>query len=252
MKKLLMLLLVAATITSCSKKDSTPAYQIDQTSLSLNYDKEHQYLVKIGNTNADANSITWTSSDPVVGSISASGLFKAKRIGKTTVRAEIKGVVLSSEVIINPYSTLCKEPVLDFGASIAAVKSKENRALFSENGSALGYTGENVKLRNVLYLFDNTGLKSAMLLITDSETVMNEAATFISERYEFLGETEDEIYVFQDKNVLIGVSDHSDFGFNFLYLKNPAGTNAKASIQAVQKAYRGQAKPLDLKVPVRN
>jgi hypothetical protein len=91
-----------------------------------------------------------------------------------------------------------------------------------------------------------------MLLITDSETVMNEAATFISERYEFLGETEDEIYVFQDKNVLIGVSDHPDFGFNFLYLKNPAGTNAKASIQAVQKAYRGQAKPLDLKVPVRN
>jgi hypothetical protein len=246
MKKILMLLFIAATAVSCSKNDSKPTYAIDVASVNLNYDKSHQFVVKLGNTVVDNRTLTWFSSDETVGTVDASGLFIANRIGKTTVKAEINGNSLTSEVVVNPYSSLCKEPILDFGASITAIKSKETRTLNGENATLLRFAGENAKLRDVRYFFDVTGLKHAMLLITETNAVVEESAKFLSERYDFLGE-DDDIYVFGDKNVLIGVSVQPDLGFNFLYLKNTSGVTGKSAVQMIQKTYKGEPQPLTLK-----
>lgn len=241
-----MLLFIAATAVSCSKNDSKPSYAIDMTSVNLNYDKEHQYVVKSGNTVIDNKTLTWSSSDETVGTVGTSGLFKANRIGKTTIKAEINGLSLMSEVVVSPYSTMCKEPVLDFGVSMATIKSKETRTLNGESSVALRFAGENAKLRDVRYLFDGTGLNSAMLLITETEAIVEESARFISERYDYLGESDD-MYIFGDKKVLIAVNVHADLGFNFLYVKNTSALTGKAAIQAIQKAYKGEPQPLTLK-----
>lgn len=246
-----MLLLIAATAMSCSKNDSKPSYAINSASVNLNYDKQHQYVVKLGETAVDAKTLSWSSSDEGVGTVNASGLFKANRIGKTTVKAEINGISLTSEVVVNPYSTLCKEPVLDFGATIAVIKSKETRTFLGGDATLLNFAGENANVRGAMYLFDVTGFKSAMLLIAETNAVIEESAKFLSERYEFLGEDGD-VYVFGDKKVLIGVNVHADLGFNFLYIKNTLGITDKTAVQVLRKAYKGEAQPLTMKYLNRN
>jgi len=81
-KQLLTLLALAMILTSCSKKDPEPVYSLDQTALELNYDKEHQFVIKLGSKDIEESEFKWSSSDETVGFVSTSGLLTLIELGK--------------------------------------------------------------------------------------------------------------------------------------------------------------------------
>lgn len=236
-KQLLTLITIAMIVMSC-KKDEKPSYSINQSAITLNYDKTHQFQVKLGANDIDESTLTWTSSDETVGTISQSGLFIAKKIGKTTITGKNSQSSVISEVTITPYSTLCKEPFLELGSTVSVVKSKETRILAGENATGLIYTGENAKIRNALYIFKDNSLTSAAILLANNDSLVEEAFKFFGERYTFEGKSDDNILFFSNKNLIIGLSYNADLGFNAIYVKNTTGTTSKANISAMKQSYQ--------------
>jgi hypothetical protein len=241
-KQITLLFLISITFAACSKKeDAKPTYTISQTAVSLNYDKQHQYTVKEGSNNVSPSTLTWTSSDETVGTISASGLFKAKKIGETTIKAEGSGHTVISDITVTPYSTLCIEPDFTFGSSKAIIKGKEKRVLSSEIENSLLYTGENSKLRHVMYVFENNQLSGSVLLMANSEAVMEEGLKFFLERYTFLGNS-DNILIFSGVGVVIGVNYTTELGFHAMYIKQTSASTM--SIQSIKKLYNQKIQSL--------
>ena len=238
-QQLLALLTITLIISSCSKKEKDPpklVYTIDKTEVSMKYDKSHQYVIKEGSTEIDASKVKFTSSNEVVGTIDQDGLFDAKRIGSTTIKAEGAGFSLTSVITVEPYSNLCKEPYYVLGIGKAAVKTQESRMLLDETATGLVYKGENTKVRTIIYLFEGSGLNSAAILFQNNTSVIEESVKFFSERYEYQGESDD-VYFFANKDVLIGVSDHVDLGFNAIYLKNTTGKTSFKNLDEVKSMY---------------
>lgn len=230
-------------ILSCSKKDEKPSTKIDQETLSLNYDQTHQFKLTEGNTTVDARNVNWTSSDQSVGTIDGSGFFAAKKVGKTTISATANGSTLKSEVTVVPYSELCVEPVLDFGASFAAVKAKEKRIILQQTNTALMYKGENAKVQNVFYGFESGRLESSILLLTPIEAVVEESVKFLSERYEFAGESEG-LFFFANDQVAVGLGVVQELGFVAVYFDNTPSANrtsqaksSKVKLGALKQAF---------------
>lgn len=214
MKKIVLFMLVCLSVVSCKKDSSSPALALDNTSLELNYDKEHQFVAKKGNENITAASVKWTSSDVTVGTIDGNGLFKAKKIGKTVIKADDA----QCEVTIAPYSNLCKEPIVDFTASMAVVKGKETRKLESETSTGLLYVGDNLKIRNVMYIFENSKLNAAAILMANTSAVVEESSNFFKERYTLLMVDGGAYYYTDNKSMVAVVSVNTSLGFNAIYM----------------------------------
>lgn len=231
-KNLLTLLLLISTMLYSCKKD-TPEYLINQPNLALNFDGEHQFMIKQDGDNIDAAGFSWTSSDPTVGVISAAGLFSGRKIGKTTIKASGNGTTLTSEVTINPYSNLCREPYTVFGSSKATVKSKETRVVSEEIATGIQYQPENSNFRGVVYLFEADKLTSTILFLGSTQALLKESATFLAERYTYEGITEDDVLVFSNNAVLVGLGYHADLGYHAFFIPNT--TNAKSSIGSMMK-----------------
>ncbi|MFI5157751.1 MAG: Ig-like domain-containing protein, partial [Sphingobacteriales bacterium] len=184
MKKLLLYTLSIALllVSACSKNgDNKPTATIDAQTVSMHYDETHQYSV------TNTTGLTWTSSDATVGTIDNSGLFTAKKIGKTIIKGTSGNISVQSTVTVTPYSTMCQEPYFILGASMATIEGKETRLLYGSTATGLLYTGENSKLRYAEYIFDNTGFIEAALLLANTTDVVDEASTFFKERYTLLG-----------------------------------------------------------------
>lgn len=238
-KQLLALLTITLIISACSKKEKDQpktVYTIDKTEVSMKFDNTHQYVIKEGSTEIDASKVKFTSSNEEVGTIDQDGLFDAKRIGSTTIKAEGAGFSLTSIITVEPYSNLCKEPHYVIGIGKAAVKSNESRVLLNETTTGLVYNGENTKLRSVIYLFENNALNSAAILFQNNNSVVEESVKFFSERYQFQGESDD-VFFFANKEIVIGVSDHIDLGFNAIYLKNTTGKTSFKNLDEVKSMY---------------
>jgi len=225
MRKLSIFIVLAVLSFSCSKdKDAEPATVLSDADLKLHYDDTHQYTLTKGTAAVSATDFKWTSSDTLVGKVDQNGKFTGKRIGQTTIKAISPDGKSSSEskVTIDPYSTLCAEPVLDFKATQAAVKAKEKRTIQSEDTAAIAYKGENAKLRGVAYVFEKNALRNSILVLTETQAVLDEAATFLAERYEYIGESES-IYYFTDNKIVIGFMDEQQLGLVAIYAAYPAG-----------------------------
>jgi hypothetical protein len=199
--------------TACSKKSDKLPTVIDQQTVSMHYDEIHQYSV------TNTSSLTWTSSDTTVGTISSAGLFKAKKIGTTTIKGTSGNVSAQSAVTVTPYSTMCQEPYFLPGSSIATIKGKESRVIYSSTPTTIFFTGENSKLRYAGYLFDGTGLTTSILLFANTSDIVTEAAVFFKERYTVLGTDGTVVYLAGDNNLLIGISVDATLGFNAIYVK---------------------------------
>ncbi len=72
-----------------------------------------QFTAKAFNSNnAEVSTdLQWKVMDNEIGSISASGLFTAKTIGKTTIQAIAKGMIGQAEVVVNPDTVIIVNPV---------------------------------------------------------------------------------------------------------------------------------------------
>lgn len=209
------LLFISFIVASCSKKDPKPGYKIDSETLSLHYDETHQFEITPGVPTSTTN---WTSSDTTVGKIDQSGYFKAKKIGTVVIMGSSTDYTVKSTVTVVPYSTLCKEPFYVYNQNAATTKSQEFRTLTLQSATGLTYTGENSKLRNVLYAFENDKMTAAALLLSNSSDVISESYKFFNERYTAVDE-EDNVYLFTDnKSLVVGVSVDDTLGFNAIYV----------------------------------
>lgn len=214
---------------ACSKKESPkPTATIDAATISIHYNETHQYSV------TNATGLTWTSSDTTVGSVNSSGLFTAKKVGSTTIKGTSGVVSVKSIVTVTPYSTMCQEPFFIPGSSMPDIKQKETRVLYGSTNTALLFSGENSKVRNVEYLFDSTGLTSAALLLANRTDVVTEAVTFFKERYVYVGYDGTYSYFTGDNNTVIGLSVNASLGFNAIYIQSET-TSKVNSISGMNK-----------------
>lgn len=221
--KVILVLVSFALITSCSKKDNKNSLlqnvvTLDSKSISLHYDESHQFSL-IGNGNAVISSYNWVSTDVTVGIVDQTGKFAAQKIGTTTIKAVKGNDVIESLVTVLPYSNICKEPYWNFSDNMPATKSKESRALVGQTSTILTYSGENEKVRNVMYIYDaNSKMSSAAILLANTTAVINESASFFKERYAYSG-LDSNIYFYSDnKNVIIGVTVDPILGFVAIYI----------------------------------
>jgi alpha-amylase len=104
-----------ATITaSCGGKSATCAVSVphvnvpvtsvtlNQTSATLEVNKTLQLTATVNPDNADDKTVTWSSSDPTVASVSDTGLVKALKAGKVVITAACGGKSATCEVTVSP------------------------------------------------------------------------------------------------------------------------------------------------------
>lgn len=218
MKKLVLIFAFSSIVWACKKDDPTPV-TIGNAQVELKYDQEHQFTLMRGSDTVSPAEFSWKSSDEKVGTIDASGNFKGKRIGETTVTGTAAdGQSVSSQVTISPYSTLTKEPVLEFGTNRDNIEKKETRKLTLRYGDGDGITktltfaGENAKVRSLVYVFKNDQLTSVRFHLETNSEVAKESAVFYSERYSFVKQ-EGDIYVLSDlEKTTVGLQVHPSLG----------------------------------------
>ncbi|WP_425291007.1 hypothetical protein [Spirosoma linguale] len=205
MKNLFCLLLLGL-LFACSKNsnDPKPPVTIDMSEVTMYYDGSHQFVLNQGSVRVQATDYTWSVSKPYAGTISPSGLFTAKHIGENIIIGTPKttqGDVVRARVTVQPYYTTWGSLVTNWGVNKAAVKLAETRFPQSESSVALLYYGETDKIRTVLYFFDNSGLASVSVLPQNTSDLAKETATFLKERYDYLGQ-KDGLFAFSDNNML--------------------------------------------------
>ncbi|WP_256004866.1 Ig-like domain-containing protein [Pedobacter deserti] len=245
-KQLLALVTLSILFVACSKKkESTPKLMLDLNELSLKFDKEHQFKVTLDGQAVDGATVNWTSSDERTGTIGGTGLFKAKRIGTTTITAKRGEEVLTATVDVTPYSTFFVEPYIDFTASKAVIKTKEKRLLApnGEDADELLFIGENNKIQNVFYAFENGTLLGAMAVFNTSTLTSDELAKFYLERYAYIGETDDLAYLAFGQTI-VAIGEHPNVGFAAVYIQDPerktASTRSLGEARALVEAYSGK------------
>jgi hypothetical protein len=220
MKNLLPLLLSVLIFTSCSKKDPEPEIIIDAPTLDLKYDQQHQYALKKGSDDIFASTFTWKSSDDKVGTIDANGRFSARKIGVTIISGTESGTSVESKVTVSPRVTLFTEPVIEFGATKADIKSKEKRKLLQETDEGLAYEGQSgTQTRGVVYLFPGGKMSGAIMLFDNATSTATISSTFIKERYPDRETQDGKVYILNDERTMgIIMSVDADYGYMAMYL----------------------------------
>ncbi|NBA86509.1 hypothetical protein GVN16_12090 [Emticicia sp. CRIBPO] len=216
MKKILPAMAFGLIIWACG--DNVTPYEINKPELQLYYNQTHQFEVSQANVRQNAANFSWNSSNPAVGTVDASGLFKGKKIGITTITGSSGKSKVSAEVTIKPYITLCKEPVLEFGLTSTAIKSKETRTLVEEDGDGLHFKGENANIRAIIYTMKNGKMDNAAILLKNDNTLIPNATTFLKERYTFVGTAESVSYFSNGKNITPTIGNDKTLGLLILYL----------------------------------
>ncbi|GHB65537.1 Ig-like domain-containing protein [Persicitalea jodogahamensis] len=230
MQKLLFVFVFSLALVSC-KKDEVDPVVIDVTELELHYDDDYRFELTQNGERISSSDFTWKSSNEKVGTIDADGIFFAERIGETTITATDGTSTLSSLVTIVPYSTLAKEPVLDWGTNRANVESKEPRERQSSANTVkdgvvtqeVSYKSANEKLREVVYVFEDDKLTTAALLLANTQDVAAESIIFLEERYSFV-KNEDNIFIYSDpEKATVGLQVHETIGLIVIYLPYKSG-----------------------------
>jgi len=227
MKKLFLTLASISILLACSKnkdKDPEPTVSIDAPTIELKYDKDHQFTLKKGTEDIFASTFTWLSSNEKVGKVDANGKFTARKIGEATVTGTgPNGAKVESKVTVSPYVTIFVEPILEFGATTATIKSKEKRKLLQETADALAYEGAaGTQTRGVIYIFEKGKLQSAGILFDNSTATVQTSATFIKERYPDRMTQDNQVYILNDERtfgIVLGVDE--TFGYMGIYLPYP-------------------------------
>ncbi|PKK34684.1 hypothetical protein BWI96_20880 [Siphonobacter sp. SORGH_AS_0500] len=235
------ILFLALTVLACNKEQKEPATLIDSQELSLHYDETHQFTLKKGASDVAATDYTWKSSNTDVAEISTSGKLDAGIVGDSKVTAVSKNGSETVESIVKviPYYNTCKEPIIEFGITQAALKSKETRTQYG-TGTSTGivYTGENSKLKNVIYLFENNALTSSTLVFGSNSAIAKEVATFFLERYKPIG-TANGVYFFRvSSTVTVGVGVSSSLGMVALYMPQKSGGRQSANYDSFQEGLK--------------
>ena len=185
MKKILFLMTAVLVIAGCSKSED------GKLTLSTNQVSLYSGDTKQVTVNDNA---TWSSKSEFVAEVSEDGIIKGNHVGKTIITATSDNGEALCEVVVNAKYSTYTEPVLEFGVDKATVKAKEKRTIWEDNGNVISYKGENSAVKKVAYLFEDGKLTSSALSLSYSYT--EEIAKFLSERYQVVGKTDDDTFLF--------------------------------------------------------
>lgn len=209
-------LVVFACFMSCSEDESHDLV-VSPSSVSIASGEE----IKL----SASENCDWRSESDFIATVDDDGIVKANFVGQTNIIAYNVTKSTSVPVVVRGKCNTYTEPVLDFGTTMADIKSKEQRTLISETGNYLRYAGENSAVKDVVYMFDNGRMSSAGVLING--LYMTELVDFITERYKFVSET-DGLYVFCNGfsvseatvGVGVGVSNNDDILVSYMQITN--------------------------------
>lgn len=168
MKKVLLLALIAAmSVTSCTEEKATL--------LKTHYTLYHSTKERIQGT--DVENITWLSNNEFVATIS-NGIIEGQYVGNT--RVESKKGELAFTVDVKPRYNLYEDPYMDWGASKESIISHLGQP-YSSSSDALTYKSNNPKAPYYVYMFNTTGLYGVGVAVLVSAA--SELADFLLERY---------------------------------------------------------------------
>ena len=173
---LIMTALVASLVFAGCSKD-------DEKQLTLSNDKVSLNAEETEKITASSTDVTWESENTFVAKVSSSGLITGNHVGKTTVTAtSAKEGIAKCAVEVTPKFHTYTEPVLEFGATMASIKSKESRTLSNETSDGLTYKDpNNKKINGLAYLFEKGKMTSVGVFVKNAYAV--EAVDFLAERY---------------------------------------------------------------------
>jgi len=77
--------LLFASVVGCDKKNAVTGVSLDKTTLSVEVGKTSQLMATVAPTDADDKTVTWSSSDATVASVSATGLVTGVKVSATAV-----------------------------------------------------------------------------------------------------------------------------------------------------------------------
>lgn len=218
MKKILVLLL-SIIIVSCTEKEQFVT--LVESDVTLFFDGSKQLTVTYSSDEMKSKSYLYTSTDTTVVRVSSTGFVNGVSLGTAKVKIATPDGKYSDECNfkVNPKSILYKEPNKSFGSSISIIKSTESRTLIKEDATSLIYTDADSDVRYLIYLFENNQLEYSLVLLTENTLVATEVVTFLMERYEYSGESQ-QVYFFTDRKskVNLGLSVDDELGLCVIYM----------------------------------
>lgn len=229
-----LLLTITSMVVGCGDDYDIDQFTLNATKLALHYDDVYPFSIKMGKTDITATTFKWSSSDEQVGTIDANGMFHAKRIGTTTISAANNASSLACTITIEPYETFLTEPTITFGSSTSDVKAFEQRKLAAEAPGSLLFSGENDLVSGVFYNFQDNKLTNCLVLFPNSSDVLERIKTFYAERYTYIGETDNTLYLEGENNLLVALNLKGTTGRNALYLQKSM-EQTKALVSAIKK-----------------
>jgi hypothetical protein len=220
MKRMYLIVLTFMVLfASCSSKDSDP-FTISASQISMTADGTQ--------TLTASEAATWTSESEFVATVSAAGLVTGQHVGETTIRAAAGDKAATCKVNVVPVYYTYTEPILDFTADKATIKSKEKRTLKAEEETSLAFIGENGAAKLVMYLFDDNGkLKSAGVIVSLNRSL--EVTDFLLERYQPIGISDGVFYYINDVISKATVTIGENVGDNYILIIYVPHTSTKSS-----------------------
>ena len=166
-------------LTSCSKDDDNGTEQevtINPKSISLYAEETFQLSA--------TNAVAWSIGDDFIAKVDNKGLVTGGHVGTTTITAKNGRYSATCEVTVNPKYNLYDTPVLDWGASMSAIQSKETHSKSSSSSSStmLAYDYSKNGTSYALFYFFEGGRMSRIVVYTDYLLYVN-ATKYLQERY---------------------------------------------------------------------
>lgn len=223
MRNFLIIALVSMIWISCSEKEDLTLRGISLTNQSIDIDFDNTLELQVVTTpaNAEFPLLTWETDNEKISTVDNNGKIKAVRVGKTIIRATTIDTGLSAEceVTVMPTFTFYKEPMTKWGATKSQLKEFETRNIEFENNDGISFFGESGNIRKVIYLYNNTGLSAAGVLLANLASSVENGDRHIKQRYEpigFSGQSEVH-YELNDTSVVLTFS--MDLGIVAIYFK---------------------------------
>lgn len=199
MKKLALMLVMALpfVFASCGDDKEEVNVTLDQTSVDINFGGT-------ATVKASEKGCVWSSSNDFVATVDNNGVIKAEHAGTATITASKDGSTATCEVTVKATNNNFNLPILDWGATMATVKSKvTGLTLAREDATTLVYT-TNGEFPIYVYGFANDALKASTLSVSeemDDDKTGLDLYGFLAQRYALVSEDETS-YTFADANTL--------------------------------------------------
>lgn len=171
--------MLTLSVTSCSKDDESQTEQnvkITPTNITMHY-KETLQL-----TATNANS--WSSDDNFIAEVDNKGLVKGGHIGTTIITAKNGSSFATCEVTITPKYDIYDTPILEWGATMSSIQSKEThpKSSSSNTSSMLAYNYKKNGTPCALIYYFEGGKMSRIVVYMDLLQYTN-AGNYLLERY---------------------------------------------------------------------